>query len=737
MTQIKKKYLTISKGQISDKLIERTDIDLLDKSGQEVTNFQSSIYGSLHSTIGSTVMNYIDDTHDTYGLRADAWLRIFPITIPEFPEDNTFFLIVNLRKGYLYIMSSRKDRPSTASCACSYVSFSPHRISVIQDKSLILMATGAGPILKINYTIGAGGVTSLSYEVFSIPADKIMKGGRIQSESETSSAFFDINYNSYTTQRIKNTADVCKVVQSSGTSNTGSEANVGFAYFRFSKGNFTKTQLDKLLTGQKIYAINDSAVLQILEITNSSMPEGANYYQISGAKVKFLIGASNIDINTQRMNKFSGWTFEYKPTIFAGNDINTEDYPLSIENYPLTIAFYQQRLIIGGTTMNGGQIIASAIGKYNDFSGDETDSTSAFAISIASNKDEEIVHLVINQGIQLFCKDSEWTLDSGILTRTSDFIKNSEIGSNTQNPEQSRPIIAPNGTTLFLNKSSNSINEFSYNVQQNSYYTPYLNLLTDVLDNEVITNFNIIQKGKETLIYACLRSGDLIIVNYLSEHQIQSFTRVHFRYTRFVGAYSVEQTRITDNSSIVTENKVILFAIRYNDYGLYQLICDENDEAFGCSKNVAQESTGYFICPKNSCAISLEDEVNVYDVNGKFIGSNTPISTGDYWRVWIPNTSEGIEPGKMGINIPSKFVSNPLNYGQTTFDKDKNIAQLKLVLSDKSNPEFLRVNGKKGRVKDNYVTFYRVARPSRKCQFTIENDVYPCEILSIEVDLEI
>ena len=53
MTLSKKKLLKISKGQISEQLVERTDIGLLDDSGQEITNFYNSKYGALVSSSGT------------------------------------------------------------------------------------------------------------------------------------------------------------------------------------------------------------------------------------------------------------------------------------------------------------------------------------------------------------------------------------------------------------------------------------------------------------------------------------------------------------------------------------------------------------------------------------------------------------------------------------------------------------------------------------------------------------
>ena len=50
MSELKKKYLRISKGQISKQLIERTDIGILDASGQELTNWYNSKYGAIKTS---------------------------------------------------------------------------------------------------------------------------------------------------------------------------------------------------------------------------------------------------------------------------------------------------------------------------------------------------------------------------------------------------------------------------------------------------------------------------------------------------------------------------------------------------------------------------------------------------------------------------------------------------------------------------------------------------------------
>ena len=56
MARSGKKYLKISKGQISKNLVERTDIGILDDSGQEITNFYNTKYGALQTVAGTEFM---------------------------------------------------------------------------------------------------------------------------------------------------------------------------------------------------------------------------------------------------------------------------------------------------------------------------------------------------------------------------------------------------------------------------------------------------------------------------------------------------------------------------------------------------------------------------------------------------------------------------------------------------------------------------------------------------------
>ena len=91
---------------------------------------------------------------------------------------------------------------------------------------------------------------------------------------------------------------------------------------------------------------------------------------------------------------------------------------------------------------------------------------------------------------------------------------------------------------------------------------------------------------------------------------------------------------------------------------------------------------------------------------------------------------------EVGYNIHSVFESNPINVGAETLELYKTIFKIGLAVTDRSNTEYVTINGKFGRRKGNLITFIRTNRPGRDVRFVIENDIYPIDIMSVEIDYE-
>lgn len=384
----------------------------------------------------------------------------------------------------------------------------------------------------------------------------------------------------------------------------------------------------------------------------------------------------------------------------------------STTNYPLYIFFYQQRLWIAGTENDPTQLIASRLGMYDDFSDDFSGAeTNAFQLRIAGTEKETIQTVLLNQGIQIYTDKGEWILSDTAITRDSGFVRNSTIGSG---PVQA--VISGGGTSLFVPQNGLGLIALTYSLDFSSYQTPYVSFLTNAIDSPIIDMC--LKKGftstDDTLIFLTLQNGKVVIANYLTDQQIQSFV------VRVSGD-SVYQQCIQPGSSV-------LYLINRNG----SIVIEEQND----NRNTEASFDSFSYNPGTGVISSLPDayngiSINVYDGDGVFAefipasGNQATLTTP------VPAVSE------VGLDINSRMESNPQNIGPETFDKYKTIRSIKVALTENSDGTYMKINGKSpSRTKGKLLTFIRPGRPERESVFTIINDVYKVEIMSIEIELE-
>lgn len=584
---------------------------------------------------------------------------------------------------------------------------------------------------------------------------------------------------------------------------------------------------------------SDSAigVVRITEIEGSASGQTYNITKIAGPTI---VGFDKIYTSSDPATGFK-ITTSMTPAL-SGALPSTNDNPTSDTNYPNLITFYQQRLVIFGTQYNQEQILFSNIGEYDNFTDDYL-STSAFQLVIGSDQKESIRAFCLNQGIQIFTNVSEWLMDAQTITRTTGFVRNSQMGTNGV-----KPIISANGTTLFCPKNGKGIIGFIYNEQSASYMTPYISMFTDLLDVEIRDLF--LKRGRDsqddTLLYICDANGNLIIGNYLQDHNIQGFCRRSATGVKFLQSVQneenvlllssragyttlerIDQTKKTAHSTRLfqynQESGVITLGLPqyqntllnvYDETGefvdsynaspekeLYEwfydkMVCrtdaqlatgnliyfgskivgkvetyfpgldniewyrfgycwEHERERFYTTTDtpvvgdIATNTTGItgeitevgldyikvsyldteYICYRN---VSRDGITNVFAVNQRI--SDMEIVTVS--TIGIPEGKRPQGISEIGYNIHQVFHSNPMNIGAITMTEYKSIARIDLALTSESRHDALTINKKYGRRKGNLVSYVRPQRPTRDCTFTIENDIYPVEILSMEVEIE-
>jgi len=779
MANYKKKILKISKGQIADGLIERTDIGLLDSSGQVVNNFINSIFGSLVSVPGSTVKHIFG---------ANKMVKLFRIDL----KDGTdCILAINISDKKMRVFSHLGVPMNTEYSIPSSIVFTTSdadKIRVAQNNDIILIASPANPLLRVVIT-DVGAITDLS--VYDIDTANILKVSNFveapinpivitisgntypdipenynigvgdicvlnaASIPSTTFPWAGKRFNGYVSQPdpldpdqtinvpdwtdVSYTPTVGDWLDNIGTywywtgttwvlheavnvddihynqpyqvnATVGVIDATGFVITIRKRNGYIGTPqeyAEKLIIGCDFDGEDGLGMFRITKITGSTSGNDFNITKISGTT---YIAFAKQDTT------YNGFTIKYSQRpAFDSSRPGTIDNLYNTQNYPLNIFFYQQRLFIAGTVNNPTQILASNLGKYNDFSDDYTGAaTNSFQLVIAGTEKEIIQNVLLNQGLQIFTNQSEWVMSDPNITKTSGFVRNSQIGST-----YTTPIIAANGITIFCPKHGVGIVGFIYNQDNASFNTPHISMLTSVFTSQIANMA--LRKGytvkDDVLIYMALKDGRLIIANYLADQEIQAFV------TRSSESTSFKQCMQVENNMV--------YLVERNGYTVLELEDDTKNTAVSYDSFSYDSSTGII---SGLPALYNGLKVNIYDGDGVFIANKTVAS--NQVQLDAVDNAYPANVSELGINIHSEFVSNPQNINDLTFSLYKTIRTVKLALKEDNNAEFLRVNGKKGRNKDNFITYIRPVKPLRRCQFNITNDVYKLNILSIEIELE-
>lgn len=766
MTGYTKKITKISKGQVSSKLIERTDIGLLDTSAQVITNFRPSKFGGIYSSKGTKYLYTIGNT----GTEA----KKYKVSLPN--GEGRTGLIINFTAQTMYLIDRTGVVTSNQLDVSDYFDEDTiEYVRIAQQGNLIIISSRVNPLLELTITKVTGGYT-LAIAIFDIDGTAILKATTINNVVQSPKAILLAG------ALPTDTSAVALGTLYLPTAPTPPSATFPWTLKRYD-GMDTATPpaaiwTDKTYTAtigdtvqyqsnSVIYAWNGTAwavvtntYIEDTEYTQTITPSAASGIVTVNISSGFSITApSGQDPLTYARNKLCGIWLEGKntPSVCYIQDIKTSsvagqvcsitaltcytlisfidtsattgftikfsmqrafdvDYagtsknPEGTTNFPLAVIFYQQRLIIAGTQGDTMQMLFSKQGIYNDFASDYS-GNNAFQLRLGGTEQQTIQNVIANQGIQIYTDIAEWIINDAIISAASGFTNNSETGSNGV-----QPIISANGTTLFCPKDGLGLIGFIYSYENANFATPPISILTDIYNNAI--SDLILKKSNspnsDNLIFSTLENGKMVVGNYLSDQQIQAFTG---QYN--TGDYYKQSLQIEDDLFFIVErNGKIVLEIE-----------DEDKPSFCCTSTPTYSNTTGIIS-----GISLYNgkTINIYDGNGDFVESGI-VAAGAYT---IVRTIKPTTVGCIGYNIHSTFTSNPINVGKETFALTKSIRKIDLVITDDTKSDYITINGKKGRRSGNLLTFTKVSKPLRECTYTIENDKYLVDILSIDIDYE-
>ena len=196
-----------------------------------------------------------------------------------------------------------------------------------------------------------------------------------------------------------------------------------------------------------------------------------------------------------------------------------EDVWSATRGYPKMGVFYDGRLWLGGTHSKQQSILASKSGAFFDFDIDEGDDDEGIFITISARKLSDIVDINPARGLQVFTSGSEFLVKGNTPSTIS-------IDAQTQHGASSMEVKSVDGATLFLDRNGNTLREYLYNFNEDSYTSNDLSVLASHLINAP-TDIAILSGSTSedaNWLFIANADGNMVVLNTLRSQDINGFT---------------------------------------------------------------------------------------------------------------------------------------------------------------------------------------------------------------------
>lgn len=205
--------------------------------------------------------------------------------------------------------------------------------------------------------------------------------------------------------------------------------------------------------------------------------------------------------------------------------------------YPRTIAYYEERMVMGGTAFRPQTIWASKTGDWDNYLlGDRDDD--ALEFTLASDTVNTICWLCQHNALIIGTVDSEWTLsasDSAAALTPSNF------SVKRQSVYGSAGIVGQmiGETILFVQQGARKVREFVFQWEKNGYASPDMTVLADHITASGIRE-TALQQLPDSILWCVLNNGDVAALTYEREQEVIGWHR-HTTHGKFISVCTIPQ----------------------------------------------------------------------------------------------------------------------------------------------------------------------------------------------------
>lgn len=223
-----------------------------------------------------------------------------------------------------------------------------------------------------------------------------------------------------------------------------------------------------------------------------------------------------------------------------------------VRGYPATVAFHQDRLVIGGSLELPNRLWFSKSGDLLNFDLGEGLDDEAIEFAILSDQVNAIRGIFSGRHLQVFTSGAEWQVTGDPLTPASVQIRRqTRIGSVI---DRYIPPTNVDGATLFIARNKQEVQEFLYTDLEQAYQSSDLALLSKhVITDPVDMDYD----SKRRLLYLVRGDGKFAALTVFRAEQ--------------VAAWTLHETSGQVKSVAVVGDDVYMLVLRGSDYFVEQL----------------------------------------------------------------------------------------------------------------------------------------------------------------------
>lgn len=223
----------------------------------------------------------------------------------------------------------------------------------------------------------------------------------------------------------------------------------------------------------------------------------------------------------------------------------------AVRGYPVTVAFHQDRLVIGGSRDLPNRLWLSQSGDLFNFNLGEGLDDQAIEFAILSDQVNAIRGIFSGRHLQVFTSGAEWMVTGDPLTpQTVQLTRQTRVGSVI---ERYIPPVTVDGATMYVGRSGQELREFLYTDLEQAYQSTDLALLSrHVISKPVDQDFY----AQKRLLFMVRDDGKFMTLTVYRAEQ--------------VWAWTLHDTQGSAKSVAVVGDDVYLLVERNGDYMIEQ-----------------------------------------------------------------------------------------------------------------------------------------------------------------------